>query len=165
MVFGLAVVIGAVAGVLAAEAAEKASGFNLTEMLQQLAVLVLWPTVLLVAAIAYLIMGVRCTLAQTARPNQLAEATRALRSRSGTLGGAASSTPSAGNAPSPTTVVQAASATTQPVGTRRSSNPITTTTIAATAHKPLAQSESMRNATAFVGGSVLTGLLDSITTS
>jgi hypothetical protein len=55
--FGLSVVIGAIAGVVAAKAVESTPGFDLTDVLGQLAILVLWPSVLLVAAIAYVILG------------------------------------------------------------------------------------------------------------
>ena len=57
--FSLSIIIGAIAGVLASQAVEIAPEFDLQKTIEHLAMLVLWPTVLLVTAIAYVIMGIR----------------------------------------------------------------------------------------------------------
>jgi hypothetical protein len=62
LVFALSVAIGAIAGVVASKASESPGGIDLDQIIGVLGGLVIWPVVLVVAGVAYVVMGVRWLL-------------------------------------------------------------------------------------------------------
>lgn len=59
LVFALSIVIGSIAGVVAAKASENPGGTDVNQTIGALSGLVLWPVVLAVAGVAYVVMGLR----------------------------------------------------------------------------------------------------------